>query len=278
MSTVSRLRCMFLVAALLLSARTAAAQTAATPNSCRTCHASLAEARLATPADVFSQQDIHRESGFGCVDCHGGDATAADKARAHDAARGFKGAPAGQAQIATCARCHSDAELMRRFSPRPARRSGGRVRHQRARQATGGRRHAGGDVRELPRRTRHPARERREVAGVPDQRRHHVRGVSCQPDAYGPLHAAQRLTAADQPARGLSAERPLRRADEGQRSLGADVQRLPRQPRRGAPRASGRSPTCAARATRSSPRSSRRASTRRSSTRAAWSATATTPC
>ncbi len=118
MSTVSRLRCMFLVAALLLSARTAAAQTAATPNSCRTCHASLAEARLATPAEVFSQKDIHRESGFGCVDCHGGDQTAADKARAHDAGRGFKGAPSGQAQIATCARCHSDAELMRRFSPR----------------------------------------------------------------------------------------------------------------------------------------------------------------
>jgi len=38
--------------------------------------------------------------------------------RAHDPSRGFKGAPSGQAQIATCARCHSDATLMRRFAPK----------------------------------------------------------------------------------------------------------------------------------------------------------------
>ena len=44
--------------------------------------------------------------------------TAADKVRAHDAARGFRGAPSGQAQINTCTRCHSDAEFMRRFSPK----------------------------------------------------------------------------------------------------------------------------------------------------------------
>jgi len=120
MSTALPLRVLFLVAALAVIAtpRTVRAQTPPAANACRTCHASLTDARLATPANVFAQQDIHRESGFGCVDCHGGDATAADKARAHEAARGFKGVPAGQVQIATCARCHSDAELMRRFSPR----------------------------------------------------------------------------------------------------------------------------------------------------------------
>ena len=69
-----------------------------------------ARRRLATPATLFSGTDVHRERGFACVDCHGGDPAAGDKARAHDAARGFKGAPVGQAQIATCARCHSDAD------------------------------------------------------------------------------------------------------------------------------------------------------------------------
>ena len=94
------------------------AQPAAAPNACLTCHASLQDARLAGPARLFSDQDVHRESGFACVDCHGGDASTADGARAHDPARGFKGPPRGQVQIATCARCHSDAELMRRFAPR----------------------------------------------------------------------------------------------------------------------------------------------------------------
>ncbi|MBI3493770.1 MAG: cytochrome c3 family protein, partial [Acidobacteria bacterium] len=82
------------------------------------CHAAEKDARLATPATRFTQPDIHRESGFACVDCHGGDRAAADKARAHDGSHGFKGKPTGQVQIAMCARCHSDAELMRRFAPR----------------------------------------------------------------------------------------------------------------------------------------------------------------
>ncbi len=103
---------------LLLPGHVVAADAPATANRCATCHATLADSRLAKPATLFSQQDVHRESGFRCVDCHGGDAAATGKVRAHDSARGFKGVPAGQAQIATCARCHSDAKLMRRFSPR----------------------------------------------------------------------------------------------------------------------------------------------------------------
>jgi predicted CXXCH cytochrome family protein len=96
----------------------AAAQAARANNTCLACHAALTDAKLATPATLFSATDVHRERGFGCVDCHGGDSSASDEGRAHDAARGFKGAPVGQAQIATCARCHSDAALMRRFAPR----------------------------------------------------------------------------------------------------------------------------------------------------------------
>lgn len=87
-------------------------------NGCLTCHRGLPDARVAAPAALFAQPDIHRESGFACVDCHGGDAGAPGAEAAHDVRRGFKGRPVGQAVIEACARCHSDAELMRRFSPR----------------------------------------------------------------------------------------------------------------------------------------------------------------
>lgn len=89
-----------------------------TANQCLTCHASQQDARIAAPAALFSGADVHRERGFACIDCHGGNAGAADKTAAHDASRGFKGAPRGPVQIAACARCHSDADLMRRFAPR----------------------------------------------------------------------------------------------------------------------------------------------------------------
>lgn len=106
------------VALFALAPSRAAAQPSTSANSCLTCHATLADTRLATPARLFSGTDVHRERGFACVDCHGGDPTSGDQARAHDPARGFRGVPTGQAQIATCARCHSDATLMRRFSPK----------------------------------------------------------------------------------------------------------------------------------------------------------------
>ncbi len=109
---------LLVAAALLLGARAAAAQPpAASVNTCASCHATL-ETKLAAPPAAFAGPDVHRESGFTCVDCHGGDRTATDKLKAHDAGKGFKGVPAGQAQIATCARCHSDAEMMRKYAPR----------------------------------------------------------------------------------------------------------------------------------------------------------------
>lgn len=105
------------VAIVVVSPRQASAQPAAT-NACLTCHAALSDVRLSRPAVLFSAPDIHRERGFACVDCHGGDPAVLDKVGSHDAKHGFKGKPSGQAVIATCARCHSDAELMRRFAPR----------------------------------------------------------------------------------------------------------------------------------------------------------------
>jgi predicted CXXCH cytochrome family protein len=95
-----------------------AAQAAPAVNSCVACHSTQQDQRIAAPAALFSQPDVHRESGFTCADCHGGDPAARDKARAHDAARQFKGRPAGPAIIETCARCHSDTAFMRRFAPR----------------------------------------------------------------------------------------------------------------------------------------------------------------
>jgi predicted CXXCH cytochrome family protein len=103
---------------LLLLMLSAADQAAPAANQCVACHAEQQDQRIAAPAALFGGQDVHRERGFICVDCHGGDAAAADKARAHDGAHGFKGKPSGEAIIATCARCHSDAELMRRYAPK----------------------------------------------------------------------------------------------------------------------------------------------------------------
>src|SRR5436190_13284059 len=114
------MRTVWLVAALLVilpGAAPAAAQPAA-QNSCLACHSTQADTRLSTPTHLFMQPDIHRENGFACVDCHGGNAADADAARSHDAARGFRGRPTGQQQIAVCARCHADAELMKRYAPR----------------------------------------------------------------------------------------------------------------------------------------------------------------
>ena len=102
-----------------------AAQPAAAPappagraDGCITCHRNANDDRIKAPAALFSDADIHRESGFTCVDCHGGDGTSDIAERAHAPASLFRGRPRGQAVVTTCARCHSDAELMRRFSPR----------------------------------------------------------------------------------------------------------------------------------------------------------------
>ena len=103
---------------VLVAAGPAAAQTAPPANSCVSCHATLTDARLLAPAREFAADDVHRERGFACIDCHGGNPDVPDAAKAHDRTKGFIGAPRGAAQTKACAKCHSDAELMRRFSPR----------------------------------------------------------------------------------------------------------------------------------------------------------------
>jgi predicted CXXCH cytochrome family protein len=96
----------------------AIAQGAAPATGCETCHRTLSDARLAAPARAFAETDVHREHGFTCVVCHGGDPTETAKARAKAPATGFRGRPTGETVIAVCSGCHSDAVLMRKFAPR----------------------------------------------------------------------------------------------------------------------------------------------------------------
>lgn len=69
------------------------------------------------------QNDIHRNAGLSCQDCHGGNpdpALALDPAGAMDAsfrANPYRGAPKREQIPDFCGRCHSDAEYMKRFRP-----------------------------------------------------------------------------------------------------------------------------------------------------------------
>ena len=121
MNRMARFALLCGLATLLLGSLSAGevwAQTVQVPaDGCLTCHASLSQPALSAPAKAFPG-DVHQQRGFTCVDCHGGDPTTDDKVRAKDAARGFRGKPSGSQIVTVCARCHSDAELMRKFAPR----------------------------------------------------------------------------------------------------------------------------------------------------------------
>ena len=112
-----RLALLWLTVALLFSAAAASAQTAAV-TACENCHRDQRDTRLAAPAHDFAGSDVHRDRGFTCVDCHGGNPNEPDKVKAKAPATGFKGKPAGQQVIAVCSRCHSDGALMRKFAPK----------------------------------------------------------------------------------------------------------------------------------------------------------------
>jgi predicted CXXCH cytochrome family protein len=91
----------------------------ATPgeSGCVTCHAKLPTPLLSAPVAAY-RDDIHRERGFGCSDCHGGNPKATDEVNAKSAAYGYRGQIEAEGVIAMCARCHSDAEFMRGYAPR----------------------------------------------------------------------------------------------------------------------------------------------------------------
>jgi hypothetical protein len=90
-------------------------QAAPAPDTCVGCHRGLNDRRLSEPAALFAD-DIHREKGFGCADCHGGDPSR-EGVEAMDVKRGYIGKPPRERIPQLCARCHADAPFMRRYNP-----------------------------------------------------------------------------------------------------------------------------------------------------------------
>ncbi len=84
-------------------------------SSCVGCHGALSEERLSAPVSQL-EQDVHSHAGFGCVSCHGGDASEFSML-AMDPARGYLGVPERRRVESLCGRCHSDAEFMKRYDP-----------------------------------------------------------------------------------------------------------------------------------------------------------------
>ncbi len=108
----------FFVGLFILLAISARAANAATPlpeDTCATCHRVLGVEKLTKPAENY-KDDIHALKGFGCVACHGGDATKMGP-EAMDKAKGFIGKPTPAQVIEVCGRCHSDARFMRQYNP-----------------------------------------------------------------------------------------------------------------------------------------------------------------
>ena len=85
-------------------------------SSCIECHIKLEDTRLSAPAKLFDN-DIHKSRGLSCNDCHGGDPNADTKEAAKDPSKGFLGKPKTLDIPAYCGKCHSDANLMKRFNP-----------------------------------------------------------------------------------------------------------------------------------------------------------------
>ncbi len=86
-------------------------------NTCLSCHLSLDDDTLTPPARAFQKDDVHAKAGFTCANCHGGDPTQEDMEAAHDAKKGFIGKPTHQQIPGVCAKCHSDAALMKQYNP-----------------------------------------------------------------------------------------------------------------------------------------------------------------
>jgi predicted CXXCH cytochrome family protein len=85
-------------------------------SSCIECHIRLEDPRLSAPAKLFDS-DIHRARGLSCNDCHGGDPNDDIKEGAKDPRKGYLGKPKKVDIPAYCGKCHSDANLMKRFNP-----------------------------------------------------------------------------------------------------------------------------------------------------------------
>jgi len=104
-----------LVAALMVLALFTVA-SAQKKSSCIECHVKLNDPRLSNPAKLFDN-DVHRGRGLSCNDCHGGDPNADTSEAAKDPGKGYLGKPRTVDIPAYCGKCHSDANLMKKFNP-----------------------------------------------------------------------------------------------------------------------------------------------------------------
>lgn len=110
---IDRIRPALAVMVLLILCTLAFAQKR---SSCIECHVKLDDPRLSGPAKLFDN-DVHRGRGLSCNDCHGGDPQADTSEAAKDPRKGYLGKPRTADVPAYCGKCHSDANLMKRFNP-----------------------------------------------------------------------------------------------------------------------------------------------------------------
>lgn len=80
---------------------------------CSACHARLDDPGLSEPALGF-EADVHAAAGLPCAGCHGGDSASEVEQVAH---RGMLARPPRPRSPELCGRCHSNAELIKRFNP-----------------------------------------------------------------------------------------------------------------------------------------------------------------
>jgi predicted CXXCH cytochrome family protein len=80
------------------------------------CHREASEPTLSEPVRQ-AQDDVHSSRGFSCVNCHGGDPTQSDAKRAMDPTKGFIGTPDPSRMPSFCGKCHSNAEVMKKYNP-----------------------------------------------------------------------------------------------------------------------------------------------------------------
>ncbi len=106
------------IAIMILSCGSALAEGPLRSSSCMLCHGELDD-ELSAPLRYWAS-DVHAKVDLGCEGCHGGDPStdlADDSDAAMDPAKGFQPAPTRLQVAEFCARCHSDADFMKRFNP-----------------------------------------------------------------------------------------------------------------------------------------------------------------
>lgn len=101
--------------AIVFLASTGSIAGEAQSDSCADCHLVIGVEHLTKPAQQY-KEDIHAAKGFGCVACHGGDASIMGL-EGMDRKKGYIGKPTPAQVVEVCGRCHSDANFMRRYNP-----------------------------------------------------------------------------------------------------------------------------------------------------------------